>query len=168
MEPLAADVDGRAVRQVAAVRQAHPEHRIPRLERCEEHRLVRGRPRMRLHIGEVGVKQLFRPVDRDLLRDIDMLASAVIAAAGIALGVLVRELRALRRKHGRARVVLGRDQLDVIFLPLVLGGDGGPDIRIVLRNRLGAVEHGGSLEVRARILAPGGARPPCTPRPLPL
>jgi hypothetical protein len=37
---------------------------------------------MGLHVGEVGVKQLFRPVDCDLLRDIDVLASAVIAPPG--------------------------------------------------------------------------------------
>ena len=41
---------------------------------------------------------------------------AVIAFAGIALGVFVGELRALGRHDGRRRVVLAGDQLDVVFL----------------------------------------------------
>jgi hypothetical protein len=55
-----------------------------------------------------------------LLGDVDVLAAAVIALAWIAFGVLVGQYRALRFQHPRAGVVLGRDQLDVVFLALPL------------------------------------------------
>ncbi len=128
---------------MSAVRQAHAEDRVAGLERREEHRLVGLRPGMRLDIREVGVEELPGTVDRQLLGDIDVLATAVVALARIALGVLVRELRALGRHHGRARVVLRRDQLDVLFLPPILGGDGGREFRIGLGDGMRTMEHGG-------------------------
>ena len=45
-------------------------------------------------------------VDRDVLRDVDLLAAAVVAAAGVALGVLVGEHGALRLQHGARDEVL--------------------------------------------------------------
>ncbi len=143
VEPFAADVDRRTVRQVSAVGEVHAEDRVARLQRGQEDSLVGLRSRMRLDVGEVGVEELLRPVDRQLLDDVDVLAAAVIALARIALRILVRELGTLRRHHGRARVVLRRDQLDVVFLAPVLGGDGRPDLRVGLGNDVRTVEHGG-------------------------
>ena len=164
VEPLAAEVDRRAVRQVSAVRQAHAEDRVAGLERGEEDGLVRLRAGMRLHVREIGVEELLRPVDRELLDDVDVLAAAVIALARIAFRVLVGELRALRRQHRRARVVLRGDELDVIFLAPVLGGNGSPDVGVVLGDRVRAMEHGGSRRgERATILA-SGTRAPCSTR----
>jgi len=142
LEPLAADVDRRAVGEVTAVRQRHAENLVARLQRREEHRLIRLRTGMRLHIGGLRPEQFFNPVDRELLGDIDEFAAAVIAFAGIALGVFIGELRPLSGHHHRARVILRRDQLDVIFLALVFGGDGCPDFGIALRKCTGATEHG--------------------------
>jgi hypothetical protein len=53
--------------------------------------------------------------------------------------VLVGEHRALHREHARAGVVLGGDQLDVIFLAAVLPLDGGMQLRI----KLGDIQAGG-------------------------
>ena len=80
------------MRQVPAVRQRHAEDRVARLQRGEEHRLIRLRSRVRLDIREFGVEELFGAVDRELLRDVDIFASAVVALPRIALGVLVRQL----------------------------------------------------------------------------
>ncbi len=103
--------------------QRHAEDRVARLQRGEEHRLIRLRAGMRLDVGKFGVEQLLDAVDRKLLGDVDELAPAVVALARIALGVFVGELRALRRHHGGAGVVLRRDQLDMLFLAQVLAGD---------------------------------------------
>ena len=54
------------------------------------------------------------------LGDIDELAAAVVALAGVALGVLVRQARALRGHHRGAGVVLGGDHLQAELLPLAL------------------------------------------------
>jgi hypothetical protein len=160
VEPLARLVDRRAVRQVAAVRQAHAEHGVAGLERGEEDGLVRLRARMRLDVRHAGTEKLLRPVDRELLGDVDVLAAAVVALARVALGVLVGELRPLRREHGRARVVLRRDELDVRFLPPVLGDDGRPQVGIRLGERLLAIEHWGLPRGAATGDSSIGACPP--------
>ena len=80
---------------------------------------------------------------RKLLGDVDEFAAAVVALARIAFGVLVGELRALRGQDRGAGVVLRGDQLDVVFLPLVLAGDGFPQLGIGVGERSGAAEHGG-------------------------
>ena len=44
---------------------------------------------MRLHIGRIGAKNLLYAVNRQLLGHINVFAAAVVALAGVALGVLV-------------------------------------------------------------------------------
>ena len=53
----ARQVDRAAVGEVAAVVEAHPEHRVARLEQREVHRDVGVGPRVRLHVGVVGAEQ---------------------------------------------------------------------------------------------------------------
>ena len=132
VEPLAADVDGRSVRQVPAMGQRHPEDRIAGLQRREEHDLVRLGPGMRLNIRCRGIEQFLYPVDGKLLDNVDEFAAAVIPLAGVAFGILVREPGALRLEHSQARVVLRGDELDVRLLPLVLADHGGPKLWVGL------------------------------------
>ncbi len=120
VEQLAGEVDLGAVRQVAAVVEAHAEDRVARLQQREIDGGIGLRTGVRLHVGVVGAEQLLRALDRQTLGDVDELAAAVVALAGITLGVLVRQHRALGLEHPRARVVLGGDQLDVVFLALAL------------------------------------------------
>src|SRR5262249_62154226 len=61
---------------------------------------------------------------------VDDVVAAVVALAGVALGVLVGEHRALRLEHCRRREVLGRDQLDRRVLPLDLAADDAGDGRV--------------------------------------
>ena len=62
---------------------------VGRLQEREEYRLVRLGARMRLNVGVDGAEELLHAVDRDGLDLVDELAAAVVALAGIALGVLV-------------------------------------------------------------------------------
>src|SRR5690606_37259044 len=87
---------GGAVREVAARGEAQPEDRVARLHEGEVDRRVRLRARMGLHVREAALEEGLGAVDRELLGDVDERAAAVVAAPGITLGVLVRELRALR------------------------------------------------------------------------
>jgi hypothetical protein len=77
---------------------------------------------MRLHVGVVGAEELLGAVDGELLGDVDELAAAVVPLAGVAFRVLVGQYRALRLENATTRVVLGGDQLDMLFLarPLVV------------------------------------------------
>jgi len=56
-----------------------------------------------------------------MLNDVDVLAATVVTLARIAFGVLVGQAAALGLHDALAGVVLGRDQLDMIFLALLLG-----------------------------------------------
>src|SRR5204862_8033731 len=90
------EVDGRAVRQVATVRQRQPEQRIPQLRHREVGRHVGLRTRMRLHVHMLGFEQRFGAIDRELLHLVHDFTAAVVPLLGEPLGVLVGE----RRAHG--------------------------------------------------------------------
>ena len=146
VEPLAAHVERHAVGQVAAFGQAHAHDRVARLEHGEEHALVGLRARVRLHVGGFGAEELLHAVDGELFHHVHVFATAVVTLAGVALGVLVGQLGALRGHHGRGRVVLGGNQLDVVFLTLIFLLDGGKDFGIDLVDRIAAAfEHGECL-----------------------
>jgi len=142
---LAGEVDLGAVGQVAAMGQAHAEDGVTRLQQGQIHRSVGLRAGVRLHVGPVGAEELLDAVDGELLHHVHMLAATVVALSGIALGVLVGEHRALGLHHARAGVVLGGDELDVVFLALALGLDGGPEFGVVAVDLHLHVEHGGLL-----------------------
>ena len=86
---------------------------VPALVEAEAHDVVAGRQQgsVRLHVGagarvglDIGVfdaEQLLGAVDGELLGDVDELAAAVVAAAGVALGVLVGERRACASRTPR-------------------------------------------------------------------
>ena len=90
------------------------------LQQRQHDGLVRLAARMRLHIGEGAVEQPLGAIDGELLDDVDILAAAVIALAGIAFGIFVGEQRAGRIEHGLRDDVLGGDQLDLVLLALGL------------------------------------------------
>jgi hypothetical protein len=91
IEEFAREVELMAVRQVSAVRQIHAEDGVAWFEGGEEHRHVRLRARVRLHIGMLGAEQRLCPRNRQRLDDVDLLAATVVAPGRISLCVLVRE-----------------------------------------------------------------------------
>ena len=109
---LAREVDGAAVGQVAAVVEVHREDRVARAQERLVDRRVRLGARVRLHVRVVCAEELLGALDREGLHLVDHLAAAVVAPAGVALGVLVREHAADRLEDGLGDEVLGGDQLD--------------------------------------------------------
>ena len=93
------DVDLHPVGEVAAVGELEAHQRVAGLEQRVVDRRVGLRARVRLDVGVLGAEQLLGAVDRQLLGDVDVLAAAVVALAGIPLGVLVGEHRALALEH---------------------------------------------------------------------
>ena len=71
-------------------------------------------------------------VDGQPFDDIDELAAAVVAPAGIALGVLVGQHRTLGGQDGGAGVVLRGDHLQPLLLAAALVGDRLPDFGVRL------------------------------------
>jgi hypothetical protein len=139
------------VREVAAFGQAHAHDGVAGLEEGEEHGLVGRGAAVRLHVRGLGTEELLEPVYGQLLDHVDVLAAAVVAAAGVALGVFVGQLRALRPHHGGRGVVFAGDQLDVLFLAPVFGLDGGKDFGVGVFDEDVAVVHG-SLWMKATSL----------------
>ena len=131
VEVAAADIDLRPVGQVATRPERHAENRITRMQSGEVDRLIRLRAGVWLHVRIARAEERLRAIDRELLGDVDEFAAAVVALSRIAFGVLVREHRALRMEHARARVVLRCDQLDVLFLASILLLDRAPDFLVI-------------------------------------
>ena len=129
-EKLAGEIGLVAVRQMAAVRQVHRQHLVARLEKGEINRHVRAAAGMGLDIGMLRAEQLAGAVDGQLLDRIHVLAAAVPALLGIALGVFVGEHGALRFHHRRAGEVFAGNQFDVFLLALLFQGNGQGDFRV--------------------------------------
>ena len=97
--------------QVAAVRQAHREDGLAGLEEGTVDRLVSAGSTVRLDIGVIGAEEILAALDREILGLVNLGAAAVVAAAGIALGILIGQGRAERREHAWAGEILAGDQL---------------------------------------------------------
>ena len=130
--------------------QLEPHQRVAGLQQ----RVVDGgvglRAGVRLDVGVLGAEQRLGAVDRQLLGDVDVLAAAVVALAGIALGVLVGQHRALALEHRHRDEVLRGDHLQRALLALELERQHLGDLGIDLGE--GAVE-----EVRRQLGAHGVA-----------
>ena len=88
---LAGEVELMAVGQMAAVRQVEAHDGVAGREHGGVRGLVGLRAGMRLHVGVLGAEELLGAIARQVLHDIGEFAAAVVALAGIALGVLVGE-----------------------------------------------------------------------------
>ena len=115
--------------------EPHGEDRVAGLERAEVDGHVRLRAGVRLHVRVLGFEEGLRPVDGELLDLVDHLAAAVVAAAGVALGVLVRRHASDGLEHGRPGEVLGGDQLDRAALALELASDQLDEVGVDVRER---------------------------------
>ncbi len=137
VEPLAGLVRLGTVGQVAAGVQAHAEDGVAGLDQRLEDTLVGLAARIRLHIGEGAVKELFGAVDGQVLGHIDPLAAAIVAASGVSFGVFVGHDGALGLHHGGRDDVFRRDQLNLVALAAQLGGDRGKQFGVAGREGLG-------------------------------
>ena len=129
----AAEVERHPVGQVAAVGEVHAHDPVARLEDAEVGGHVGLGARVRLDVDVLGAREegegalLGEP-----LGDVDVLAAAVVALAGQALGVLVGQPRALGLHHRRGDVVLAGDELDLVVLAAALAEHRLPQDRVDL------------------------------------
>ena len=128
--------------------EAEAEDGVARLQQRDEHALVGLAARVRLHVGEAAAEQLLGAVDGELLDDVDVLAAAVVAPAGIALGVLVGEHAAGRFEHGRETMF--SEAISSISccwrpssLPIASATSGSPSAMLAVKNPL--LETGSAL-----------------------
>ena len=97
---------------------------------------------MRLHIGMLGAKNLFRPIARQVLHHIGVFAAAVVAPSRISLRILIREHRAGRFQHRFRHEVLAGNHLQPFVLAKCFVVNGCGDFRIGLgKGKRHAVSH---------------------------
>ena len=109
VEHQSGEVHGAAVAQMAAVAKVQADELVAGFEAGHEHGHVGLCSRVWLYVGVFGAKKAFHAFAGEVLHLVHYLASAVVASAGIALGVFVCETRAHGAHHLVAHVVFGSD-----------------------------------------------------------
>ncbi len=99
---------------------------------------------MRLHVRKSCIKQLLCALNSNGLYLVRIFLAAVIALAGVALRILVREHRGHRFAHCERHIVLGRNELNAFALALLLAFNRSEDVLILLPDVL-VVVHGVSI-----------------------
>lgn len=132
IEKTPGKIDLVPVGQVSAVRQAHCQHRVARLQNSKIDRHVCAAAAVGLDIRVLRPEQLFCPLNRQPLHFVHEFAAVVVALAGISFRVLVRHHGPLCFAHRPAGVVLRGDQFDVPPLPPHLPLNCRIDIGILL------------------------------------
>ena len=110
----------RAMREVTAVVEVHTHEGVARLQDGQQNGSIGLCARVRLHVGIFGSEQFADAVDGQLLHLVNHLAAAIIAMAGVALGILVGQIRAHGLHHLVAHKVLTGNQLHAFQLALML------------------------------------------------
>ena len=131
-----------AVGEMAAMRQIEAEDRIARLQDRHVGRGVGLRAGVRLNVCVLGAKDLLGAVTCQILHDVSVFAPTIVAASGIALGILVCKDRAGRFKHRLRDEVLAGDHLQPFVLAEGFVVNGCGDFRICLgEGKSHAVSH---------------------------
>ena len=133
---LAGGVELHAVGQVPAVGQVEAQHDIARVEDRKIHGRIGLGPGVRLDVGVVGPEEFLGPIAGEVFGHVDEFAPAIVAAAGVAFGVFIGQHAAHALHDGGAGVVLAGDHFQAVALALDFAGDGCPDVRVVLFDRV--------------------------------
>src|SRR5690606_38524659 len=112
--------DLHAVGQVTAVVEREAENGVALASEGVQHGGVGRGARVGLDVGEVRTEERLGALDGEVLGNVDLLTTAVVATAGVALGVLVGENGSLRLKNRQGNEVLRGDHLEETALAVEL------------------------------------------------
>ena len=143
---LAGGVELHAVGQVPAVGQVEAQHDIARVEDGEVDGRIGLGPGVRLDVGVVGPEDFLGPIAGEVFDHVDEFAPAIVAAAGVAFGVFIGQHAAHALHDGGAGVVFAGDHFQAVALALDFAGDGCPDVRVVLFDRVHAGPFGWKID----------------------
>ena len=117
---------------MSAVVQIHAQNGVAGLEQSQIHSHIGLGAGMGLHIGMLRAEQLLGPVDSQIFDLIHIFTAAVVAGAGVALGIFVGQMAAHSLQNGGADKVLGGDKLDMVLLPAQLPHHGVVYLSVLL------------------------------------
>jgi len=120
VEETAGKIDRTAMGEMAAVGEVHAHHLVAEFDQTEKGGEIGLRAGVGLHIGVVGPEELTGAVAREILGLVDEFAAAVVALAGIALGVLVGQGGTHGLQHSRTDKIFRSDQLELVVLAVDL------------------------------------------------
>ncbi len=104
------------MREVTAVCKVEAEQLLTRVHQCHQNSSVGLCARVRLNVRELCTEEFLRTVARQILDDVDVLATAVVTTSRVALGVLVGQDAALSLQNRAGNEVLRRDHLERVAL----------------------------------------------------
>ena len=143
---LAAEAEPVAVGKVAAVSEVEAENGVARLQDRGIGRGVGLGAGVGLHVDVVAAEDLFGAVAGQILNDVSVLAAAVVATAGVALGIFVGEDGTGRLQHCFGDEVLAGNHLQPLVLAEGFVVKGGGDVGVGLgEGERHAVSHTGIL-----------------------
>ena len=128
---LTRHIYGRAVAEVSSVSKIHGKNCIAGLKKCIEHCHICLCAGVSLYVCIACAEELLCSLNGDGLNNVNVLATTVIALAGIALGILVGKGSAVSLHNRLGYEVLGRDKLDLISLSRSLVHYRGVDLRVI-------------------------------------
>jgi hypothetical protein len=129
---LAAEAELVAVGQVAAMRKVEAEDGVAGLDDGAVSRGVGLGAGVRLHVGIFGAKKLLGAITGEVFDHVGELAATVVAATGVAFGVLVGKDGAGRFKNGLRHEVFAGDHLQAFVLAESLMVEGCGYLRVFL------------------------------------
>ena len=131
VEVLAGDGCFGAVGQMSAVAEIHAQDGVARLEKSEVDRHIGLGAGVRLDIGMLRAEEFLCPLDGEGFHLVHILAAAVIARAGVTLGVFIGQMAPHSLHNGGGDKVLRGDQLNMIPLTSQLTHHGAVEFRIL-------------------------------------
>ena len=117
------EIDGRAVREVPALREVESHEFVAGFEACHEYSHIGLCSRVRLHVDPLCTEDFFEPFYGEVLAFVYNFTPAVVTFAGVALGIFVGEARPHGLHYLVADKVLGSDEFDSFQLTLMFAFD---------------------------------------------
>ena len=152
-------VDRRAVRQMAAVIQAHAQHGVARLAQRLIYRHVGLRARVGLHIGVLRAEYFTHTLDGKVLNHVHTFAAAIVALARITFRIFVGQHRAHRSHNRLADDVLRCNQLDIACLTVILRLHHIAQFGIIRLDEIHCFAYHSSTSIKCVLAAPFAAAP---------
>ena len=116
-------VHQRAMREVTAMSQVQTHEGVAGFQHGQQHCGIGLSARVGLHVGILGIKELLHTVNGQLLHLVHHTATAVVALARIALGILVGQIRTHGTHHLVTNKILRGNEFHAFQLALVLQFD---------------------------------------------